>query len=951
MIMNFNYLIRVALITLFSSYSLIAQDDFSDDSESQSTLTITGIVTNASTGQAIAGANVLIDDGDLGSAADEDGRYTIEGVSQGATVTVTAIGYDDLSLYADQAELNFELTPAAIEMSELEVLASRATEKTAVAYSDVSKDEIALRLGSQDIPLAMNLVPSVYATNQGGGAGDARINVRGFNQRNVAIMINGIPVNDMENGWVYWSNWDGVADITSSIQMQKGLSAQNLATPSIGGSMNIITDAAALERGGSFKQELGAWGFLKSTISYNTGLMMDDKLALSGALVRKTGEGYYTGTWTDAWAYFFGGTYNLNDQHRFQFYALGAPQRHGQNLYRLNVASLDQDFAKTLGGFSDIDLSEVPECGRDCSGTGSSVSSEAAALLGDQQFEMYTEYTGKRHEENLINERENFFHKPQVALNHYFNINDKMSLISSAYWSGGMGGGTGTYGSMEWDYSNVQRVVNYDATILENDSLGASSGILRNSNNRQTTVGVLSKLNYEVSPELKTQIGVDYRSARIYHVKTIRDLLGGDYYMTSDSDFDSDNGQGGLGDPIDYNYTNYVNWLGLFGQLEYSMNALKTYAMAGMTTVKYTHWNHFKNADNYDYSYVQAKDASDLDFVEGLGDATGGHANDLYIEADPISTFQIKGGVLYELGNALSFLNAIPVVGSVYDETDVWFNFGLIDKAPIFDQVIQDWDAKMSTDPKNEQFTAFEFGLNARSNDGTLAGKLNVYNTSWNDRIQTRTVQNEDGDQDIIYLSGINQVHTGIETEFAFQLNEMLRFDLGTSIGNWRYSDDAEGTYRDSDGSDQTYKYSLKDLKVGDMPQASMNLGITATPIEGSAVQLTYRRYALYWSDWSPSSRAYSEGDTPDRASSYKIPDFGIVDLNASYNLPFEFRGATATIVLNVRNLFDEVYIQDATDNSRYNAIPFRVNNHRANAAEVFLGMPTSYNLGLKVNF
>ena len=172
-------------------------------------------------------------------------------------------------------------------MSELEVLASRAGEKTAVAYTDVSKEEIALRLGSQDIPLAMNLVPSVYATNQGGGAGDARINVRGFNQRNVAIMINGIPVNDMENGWVYWSNWDGMADVTSSIQMQKGLSAQNLATPSIGGSMNIITDAAALEKGGSFKQEVGAWGFLKSTLSYNTGLIMDDKLALSAAVVQK----------------------------------------------------------------------------------------------------------------------------------------------------------------------------------------------------------------------------------------------------------------------------------------------------------------------------------------------------------------------------------------------------------------------------------------------------------------------------------------------------------------------------------------------------------------------------------------------------------------------------------------------------------------------------------------
>ncbi len=50
-----------------------------------------------------------------------------------------------------------------------------------------------IRLGSQDIPMILNTTPSVYATQQGGGAGDARINVRGFNQRNVAVMINGVP--------------------------------------------------------------------------------------------------------------------------------------------------------------------------------------------------------------------------------------------------------------------------------------------------------------------------------------------------------------------------------------------------------------------------------------------------------------------------------------------------------------------------------------------------------------------------------------------------------------------------------------------------------------------------------------------------------------------------------------------------------------------------------------
>ena len=84
--------------------------------------------------------------------------------------------------------------------------------KTPVAYTTVSKEEMEIRLGSQDIPMSLNMTPSVYDTGQGGGAGDARINVRGFNQRNVAVMINGVPQNDMENGWVYWSNWDGVGD-------------------------------------------------------------------------------------------------------------------------------------------------------------------------------------------------------------------------------------------------------------------------------------------------------------------------------------------------------------------------------------------------------------------------------------------------------------------------------------------------------------------------------------------------------------------------------------------------------------------------------------------------------------------------------------------------------------------------------------------------------------------
>ena len=111
----------------------------------------------------------------------------------GSSSTISVIGYVQQTVFVDGDDpLSITLVATAVEFSDIEVLASRASEKTAVAYTDVTKEQIALRLGSQDIPLAMNLVPSVYATNQGGGAGDD--NVRGFNQRNVAVMINGIPV-------------------------------------------------------------------------------------------------------------------------------------------------------------------------------------------------------------------------------------------------------------------------------------------------------------------------------------------------------------------------------------------------------------------------------------------------------------------------------------------------------------------------------------------------------------------------------------------------------------------------------------------------------------------------------------------------------------------------------------------------------------------------------------
>jgi len=412
-------------------------------------------------------------------------------------------------------------------LNEMEVVASRYNRKTPFTATTLDKKVITEQLGSRDIPNLLNLSPSVYSTNQGGGAGDSRLNVRGFNQNNTAILLNGVPVNDMENGWVYWSNWDGLGDASSNIQVQRGMSAVNLAVPSIGGTVNIITDPAAAKAGGFVKQELGSWNFLKTTVSANTG-KMDNGLALSTTISRKTGDGFYDGTWTDAYSYYLGASYEVTKKDKLEFYVVGAPQRHGQNLYRQNMGRyLDLDQIRDLG-IGEDQYSE--EAWNDYSRDGNlnsrrynqNISPVDPAYAGEQYFQMYRTFNKSRFLDEALMERENYFHKPQVNLNYYKTINEDLRWSTIAYWSGGKGGGTGTFGDVESSFDNGF-ARDWNRTIEENITYNDSSvearkdyqGILRNSINQQWTVGAVSKLFYKVNEKLNIQFGIDARTLRL----------------------------------------------------------------------------------------------------------------------------------------------------------------------------------------------------------------------------------------------------------------------------------------------------------------------------------------------------------------------------------------------------------------------------------------------------
>ena len=908
--------------------------------------TIKGMVSDAETGQNVQGANVILIGTIYGAASDLSGNYAIEDVPYGDyKLMVSYMGYgkveQNVTVDAAEITLNLELSRTTLEMSALEVLASRATRETPVAYTNIKKSDMQVRLGSQDIPLILNTTPSVYATNSGGGSGDSRINIRGFNQRNVSVMINGVPVNDMENGWVYWSNWDGVADATSSIQLQRGLSAVNLATPAIGGSMNIITDPAALKQGGKFKQELGSGSYLKSTLNYNTGLIKD-KYAFSATVVRKTGEGIVDKTWTDAWAYYFGAAMNINSKNRVELYALGAPQRHGQNRYKQNIAAYSHEFAEDLDDYDEGGLEKFDEAksGLNYNENWNKISS---SYNGDQYYYMYGEKKGKRHASGYLNEIENFFHKPQINLNWYSTLTEKMRLSTVAYFSGGSGGGTGTFNDIVWDYSGPSRIANWDATIANNEGTSNRKGndkpdnesiaFLRNSVNRQWTVGAISKLSYKINDDLKTQIGIDWRTAEIEHAREVRDLLGGDYavngkYDAYASDLDSrystlynefntsiEDAKVGLGDEINYFYTNKVNWFGGFGQVEYSQPLYSVYGMAGYSMIKYNHVNHFMKAENH----------------PGYDETSKG---ELEINSDWLGAGQLKGGGLVHLN----------------EEYDVYTNFGIVQKVPILDDVIDDAAGTMASDPENEKFNSIEGGVNYRRSQGKLAAKMNFYYTQWQNRSMTRSVQagaGSSGDTDIIFLTGLDQTHMGVEAEVSYQPLSMLRFDGAMGYGMWEFDGDAEGSYKNyEDNSTEDYTYAVKGLKVGDMPQTMVALTTTYMPVKGASIAAVINWYDRHWADWDPGSREIEEGVDPDREQSWEAPGYTKFDIHASYTLPFNVMRTNIQVFAHIYNVLDAMYIQDAVDNSAYNGFDM---DHDSDDAEVFFGTPRWFNAGISI--
>ncbi|MDH5412837.1 MAG: TonB-dependent receptor [Flavobacteriaceae bacterium] len=868
--------------------------------------TITGTV-NAEDGP-LPGANVIVKGTTNGTQTDFDGKFNLTVTEGSGTVVVSFIGYSRKSV---------NYTVAAGETKDLGVIVLTSDNtleevvitgvidiakerETPVAVSTIRAVDIQEKLGSQEFPEILNATPSVYATKSGGGFGDSRINIRGFDQRNTAVMINGMPVNDMENGWVYWSNWAGLSDVTSAMQVQRGLGSSKLAISSVGGTINVITRTSEQKEGGSVTASMGNDMYQKYSASYSTGLM-DSGFSASFLFSRTTGDGYTDGTKFEGHNYFIGLGQQLNDDHSLMFTFTGAPQWHNQHSRAIEIWRYQE-------------YGSVEEPNRRFN--------DAFGYLNGEEFSF----------------RKNFYHKPVMSLNWEWDINDNSSFATVLYGSWGRGGGTGPIGDLDnirdFDYRlrDSNGHVRFDDIVTWNSGGSGhgfpvddrtspfindrSNGITRRASmNSHNWYGVIANYHNDASANFSWDLGIDARTYKGIHYRVVNNILGASGYVDN-RDINNPNRsitEFVAAEPswnpfqnitdqqkIEYYNDGGVRWLGAFGQAEYKTDEVSVFVQGGISNQSFQRIDYF--------NLVPAEQESDWEAIMGGN---------------------IKGGLNWNI-----------------DEShNIFGNAGYYSKQPLFNAVYPNFNNNdVNEGLTNEKIVGLELGYGYTSEHYRI--NVNLYRTSWKDRFFRQSRSGQDG---FIDFAGIEQVHKGIEFEGSMRFGK-FKFDGMFSIGDFQYKGDVTGTEYDENnnvvGTAGTTFY-LDGIKVGDAAQITGRWTINYEIAEGLKFDISQQYY-----DRNYAAIDADAFDEEENSGSLELPGYSLIDAGVSYKLQLKNERNSVNFRFNVNNLADQLYISESQTNyhpgERGNNDTFMGVN---TSNRVYWGFGRTWNATVRFNF
>ena len=774
--------------------------------------------------------------------------------------------------------------------------------KTPVAVSTITGEEIQKKIGTQDITMTLANTPSIYVAGQSGAFGDTRIAVRGFGQDNTAFMLNGQPINGMEDGKMYWSNWSGMNDIANVVQIQRGLGASKLAISSVGGTVNFVMRSTSKQQGGFAYAGFANDNYLKTTFSYDTG-ENDNGWSTSFLLTHWQGDGYAEGTFGQGQTYFFSLGYKMNDKHNFNFLMTGAPQWH------------DQNFTKSI----------------------------ATYLERGRKYNNNYGYYGDRY----LTERRNFYHKPVFNLNWDYKIDDKSSLSTVLYASTGNGGGTGGRGQR---IRTDEGYIDYDAIYAYNMSTSGAGGnyaaeggyVTRASMNMHNWLGAVSNYETQLSDNLTFNVGVDLRTYYGEHFRIVENFHGLTSWQENIRLRDQNNNHQTYGtygtykyvvatesmgaNPWEATFNNFdedqkiaysnderISYGGLFTQLEYVNDDFSAFFQGSVSQTMYQRWDHYQYADQSLIDGTSSQWTGEA-LPDGITDGVKSEKADNF-------GYNAKAGVGFGLGeNGQAYVNA-----------------GYYSRAPYFDNIYLNYTNQINPNTSNETIIGLEAGYVYEVPN--FSARVDLYRTSWADRVTSSFYV----DNDVVFYNiseGVTQLHQGVELSFSAKPQEDVPYTLKgfLSVGDWIYEGDAITRLQDEDQNViSTETVDVDGGKVGDAAQFSAGLGLDVDLAERFSFDSDIR----FYDDLYANVGAVKEN--------LELPSYHVVDMGLSYKM--FVNDGTLDVRLNVNNVFDNVYISELRSAIAAGEGTGVLYDGIDTANQGYFGLGRTWNVGLRYNF
>lgn len=876
--------------------------------------TIVGRIIDENSSEPVAGASVIIQESGTGVISQVDGSFRIKASTEASSILITLLGYQEKKVRIDN-KLNdlgsVSLTPANLYLTDAMVVSQIAIpRKTPMAASSISSAIINERLGNQELVELLKSTPGVHINRQGGGWSDGEIYMRGFDNSNIAVMINGIPVNDPENGIVYWSNWASLADAASVIQSQRGIGSGKVASPSVGGTINIVTKGIETQKGGDVSYTLGNNGFQKTAFSVSTGLM-DNGWSMTFRGGYSSGDGYFQGGEFKVGDTFLNVSKRLNASHQLSLTAFGSSQEHYSRSDALTKAEWER--VKSTYAVEGHWTRYNPELGFNSHGQRRS--------------------TGLEH-----------FTNGMAFLTHVWQINPQSSLSTSGYYSFGKGyshsglADEDTYSEYDWyaaDYGKLNMSFRaadgtFDYAKIEGINGASTRGsllVMSNTIGNYGTYGLVSTYKNSLSSLLDLTAGLDIRSYKALHQNTLEDLLGGEYYIDPGRlDVKAENNpiatdswkqaHLGIGDILYRDYDSHIVQEGGFAQIEFSKNAFNAFVSGALN------YSHFWRFDRFYYSSDNAK--------SGVAGFWGGN---------------VKLGANYRLD----------------EHNNVYANLGYVSRAPKFKGgVFMSATSSHTINERvaNEKAASAEIGYGFHDNFIDIA--LNGYFIEWIDKAMAK--RGKLGGQYYLNMTGVNSRHMGVELEINARPARWMELSGMLSVGDWRWDSDKVKGYAynlsgqaiTSDGSTTTpgaedhawALINMKGIHVGGSAQTTASIDALFKPFKDFKVGVGYTFFDRNYAYYSLSGSNLSIGKEVFVSEPWKAPAGGSLDARAAYS--FKIAGMNASLIGQVNNVLNNHYIEKSWNPSNVGVSSKEVN---PDDVYMFYSLGRMWNLKLQLRF